>query len=285
MQSIDHSARSFFMKDLFDQGLAIVKGLPFCDLGNSASILEGYNLMDQAEGPDGKPNYDYYIWTGLARLLISAGDLSHAAVKVTVSRPAETAAGYRWDFAYELGREDLDRPFISLFPIASPSDQIIDPSSIVDSRDMGPIVSTEEYIPKLGAYPLMVNPAMGRRSTAALNFILASALRMTGLTVHSHWTPVNTAEGAAIYVMSDGITCYQMTYDGPALERAMAEIDQRAGRTEEDGAVLLNADVPVDADGLDVANDETSEDIEYTADDHTDLSAGHHIDLTGGLPQ
>lgn len=272
MTSSDQTVRSFFMKDLYDQGIDILKPArePRQSGINSLTFLDGYTLMDEAIDVDGKPNYDYFIWTGLARLLITAGDLTHVAVKVTVSPGYSADVGRRWDFGYDLGpKHGGMRMFMSLYPIADTEVSVAE-----GAKPMGAVSAEEEYIPKLGAYPMMVNPTMGRRSTAALNFILAMALRQGGLTVTGHWIPEDTSTGEAVYLLSDGLVHYNLRYNGPALEQCLATIDALVGRTEEDGAIILA--MPADADGLEPEDTEDG-DIPDTGEDEL---AAPHLDLT-----
>lgn len=266
----DQPVRSFFMKDLYDIGLSVAKKQPYSPTPNSMALLDGYTLMDDAIDANGKPNYDYHIWTGLARLLISAGDLSHVGVLVTAEPGDLPEAGQGWSFAFDFNDAFGERTFLTLYPVTGIGDYSD------THKAMGPIATEAEYMPKLGAYPLMVNPAMGRRATAALNFILAMALRSAGLQVIAHYVPEDTSTGEAIYLLSDGQTHYQMDYHGPILEEALSIIDVHVGRTEEDGAVIMDAPILNSADGIEAVDGEQAEEIEE------DELAAPHVDLTDG---
>lgn len=244
----------FFMKDLFTLGLDALYQREAKPFSNSLDIIEGYKVLDNAiDKTTGKPNRDNFIWTGLARLLITAGDISFAAIRVETSRdPANPDVIAKWAFAYDLGEEHGGYiPFMWVYP----TDHTVEQAMPMDmeAKATGPIFpgNPTQFMAKMGAYPVSVNPALAARSTAALNFILAQYLHEAGLSVHEHWVPANdTSKDYARYYLSDGLDHYLLDYDAPALVRALATIDRLSGRTEEDGAILLDEATEKDADQM-----------------------------------
>jgi hypothetical protein len=96
------------------------------------------------------------------------------------------------------------------------------------------------YRAKLEAYPMSVHPRMAQRAVSTIHFMIALYLINTGLTVREHWFPEDTSQGFARYLLSDGVEHYLLDFDGPALTILLAHLDAYAGRTEEEGAILLD---------------------------------------------
>lgn len=236
----DQLHTTFFMKDLYDEGLAAARNTHFqASPRDSLSIVNGYTLLDEAFDADGKPNRDYHLWTGLVRLLISAGDICHAAVKVRVSRDESDPVIRQWSFYYEMNQ--LEYLFLTVYR----TDQTAEESKpSFEHKALGSI-DKKSYMAKLGAYPLLVNPALARRSTAALNFIAAHYLTEAGLHLDASWHPEDTSKHFARYHLTDGVDHYIIDYAAPVLLNALAFIDHLSGRTEEDGGIVLDDENPI----------------------------------------
>lgn len=226
-------SRDFFMKDILDLGYAAVKGLAPAYATNAMDLVRGYNLMDEAYTADGKPRPDFFIWTALARLQITAGDIAHAAVKVHVQSSEKYDELKEWSFGYQL--DDVLRTFMVLTRVETPIEHAA-PGGF-PTKAVGPIDPTS-YIAKLGSYPLQVHPRLAQRATAALNFMLIQHLTEAGILVAEHWIPENTAENFARYRLTDGQLTYHLDYYAPKLVEALKIIDAFGGRTEEDGALV-----------------------------------------------
>jgi hypothetical protein len=268
---------NFFMKDLYDHGMCAVRGQYLSAPQTSWDIVQGYTLLDDAIDATGKPNRDFHIWTGLARLLITAGDISHAAIDITTARDMDASDQLLyWQFGYDLDDRGGDIPFMWVYPTTESADQC---APAFPHKPLGPIAAPS-YLAKLGSYPMMVNPALAQRATAALNYILVQYLTEAGLSVDQHWVPEDTSLHIGRYHLTDGIDHYLIDYDAPALARALSIIDRAAGRTAADGAILIDDNLPDDTTEASVASDSSAADD--MSDDLTDADPARENPL---LPQ
>jgi len=268
-------SRMFFMKDIYDRGLAIAIGAPYSPIGEfSTDILSAITAMDKAFDADGKPDYDLHIWMGLSRLMIGVGDVIVAAVQVDVDRPEEGPA-MKWTFSLDLEGHPaakklpallaqtsmfdnahqrqcegamISSPFLTLTRLFNVDDRTADDVSDylkpnqfdVPFKAMGP-VDPNHYINKLGAYPLMVHPKFPARAIANIHYVLMMYLSKTGLLVREHWIPEDTSRGHARYHLTDGIEHYVLDYKAPALLAIVASIDKVEKHGEADGGLILEA--------------------------------------------
>jgi len=264
--TLHETFRTFYLKDIYTTGLKAVRREAQSAIqwpSDSMEVMGGYTLLDDAEDEEsGRPIRDYYLWTAIARLMITAGDLATAAVEVEHRWPegAPLTQGGAWRFSYRFRTMENGaaahyiHPFLTLFPV-SPDTTLADFEACMrsvkaddaDAKDvaykaMGSIDKTQLFS-KLGAYPLAVHPKLGQRSIAVqLPYLLADTLiDDTGLQLLQHWQPEDTSEHPGVYYFSDGVDPYVMVYHAPALRDCLIRIDAAVGRTEADGAITADA--------------------------------------------
>lgn len=260
--------RSFFMKDLYTDGLWAVKRQrrPDTALMNSMEIVEGYKILDTTEDEEtGRPYRDYFVWFALAQLMLAAGDLVNTSIQVEhrYSPGKGLIEGGAWRFGFALpttlsvngtSTEYRRHPFLSLYPVdtatvteAFLSEQLLGPTDENGEspyKAMGSIDATHLFV-KMGSYPMAVHPGLKNRSVATqLPYILVGMLvERTALHVLQHWQPEDTSANPGVYLLSDGFDTYLMVYDAPALRDCLIRIDAAVGRTEEDGAIVADPTV------------------------------------------
>lgn len=242
----------FFLKDVYTDGLATARRLATRPvIEHSMDILAGYTLLDEAEDEaTGRPVRDYYLWTALATYLINAGDISSAAVVVkhAYAGMAPLTVPGEWVFGYDLP-DTTFAPFLKLLPVDPAvvtqtlvSEALLKPYAEHDVpyKSMGSIDPTKLDI-KVQGYPLSVHPKMQRPICWFLTYQLLGALVSTGLQILEHWQPKDTSQHPGVYYLSDGADAYVVIFDAPMLRDCLIDIDQRVGRTEEDGAIVADA--------------------------------------------
>lgn len=261
--------RSFFLKDLYTDGLWAVKRQrrPATAVLDSLEIVEGFKLLDNAEDAEtGRPYRDYFIWYALGRLMLVAGDLVNAAVHVEHRYPSgkglSESGAWRFGFALPTARSfngagsgHQVQTFLTLYPVdtATVSEAFLhegllgdqDRKALDDSaihyKAMGSIDPIHLFV-KMGSYPMAVHPGLKHRSVATqLPYNLVGTLvENTGLQVLQHWQPEDTSANPGVYLLSDGVDSYVVVFDAPALRDCLIEIDAAVGRTEEDGAIVAD---------------------------------------------
>lgn len=264
------TTRSFLLKDVYDQGLAAASGLPPQASAMSSDVFPAVMAMDQAFAADGRPNYDLHIWMALCRLMITVGDLLTTAIQVGVTWDNEQQRTSRWDFSYSTdpGQFDFDNtelgtrlpgylsnhPFLELKlleggPAEGENFQVwvdgLHPTQF-PTKVMGAI-DPRAYVVKLESYPIMVHPKLRQRAAGTIATMIAMWLAETGIVIHQSWFPEDTSHGFARYILSDGIEHYQFDFHAPFLAYLMSKLDTFAGRSEDEGRIVLDAlDQPTD---------------------------------------